>query len=277
MKSFKNTVFTSVMLIMTTAIFSVAAAAENSPPLSNYAAESLNSKDASIVETFYKDLDQDDIQDKFDHCPNTLMGAPVDKFGCELDTDQDGVFDRLDQCPDSPAGVRVNTFGCEGDTDGDGVLDSKDLCPFTPESAVANANGCVPVAAVLTNIIFDTGEHAIRADQTAILKKDAATLNDLKEGEVILITGHTDSQGPSGMNERLSWRRANSTKEFIVNELGLNTDNVYLSGKGEIEPLADNETIAGRQENRRIQLKVVTKSELATEASLTLPDGMNQK
>jgi OOP family OmpA-OmpF porin len=275
MKNFQKSLIASIFVMGSAT--SLAAADANIEDSSNYAAESLNSKDANIVETFYKDLDQDDIQDKFDHCPNTLMGAPVDKFGCELDTDQDAVFDRLDQCPDSPAGARVNLLGCEGDTDEDGVLDSKDLCPYTPEGATANANGCVPAAAVLTNIIFDTGEHAIRADQTAILKKDAATLNDLKESEIILITGHTDSHGPSGMNERLSWRRANSTKEFIVNELGLNNDNVYLSGKGEMEPFADNETVTGRQENRRIQLKVVPKNELPTEASLTLPAGMDQK
>lgn len=277
MKNFQKTLISSIFVMGS--MTSLAFASEDPATLTQqtHAAESLNSYDAGLVSTYYKDLDQDGVKDQLDHCQNSLMGVAVDQFGCETDTDQDGVFDRLDQCPGTPPGVPVNVFGCESDEDGDGVFDSKDACPHTPEGSVVNENGCVPVAAVLTNIVFNTGKHAIRADQTETLKQDAATLNDLKEGEVVLITGHTDSQGAIDLNERLSWRRANSTKEFIINELNHSADKVYISGKGEMEPIADNATVQGRQANRRIQLKVMPKNDLPTDVSLTLPAGMEKK
>ncbi len=278
MKNFQKTLIASIFVIGSTTSLAVVAEAEtNTENASNYAAESLISLDAKIVETLYKDLDQDDVPDKLDHCPNTLMGAAVDKFGCELDTDQDGVFDRLDQCPGSPAGATVNLFGCEGDADGDGVLDSKDACPNTPEGTTVNAQGCVPMAVVISNIIFNSAKHDIRPDQAEILHKEAAALSDLKAGEVILITGHTDATGDTEMNKRLSWRRANSAKDFIVNEFEISDKRVYLSGKGEMEPIADNTTVPGRQENRRVQFKVISQEELPESTSLALPTGMEKK
>ena len=277
MKNFQKTLIASIFVIGSATSLTVAAEEAATENVSNHAAESLTSLDAGIVATLYKDLDQDRVQDQLDHCPNTLMGAAVDQFGCELDTDQDGVFDRLDQCPGTPTGAKVNVFGCESDSDGDGVLDSKDACPNTPEGAIVNEQGCVPMEIVISNIIFNSGKHAIRPDQRGILRKDAAALNDLKAGELLLITGHTDALGDTDMNERLSWRRANSTKDFIVAELGIDAARIYISGKGEIEPIADNSTIPGRQENRRIEFKVLTQEALPEPASLALPEGMEKK
>lgn len=277
MKNFQKTLISSIFVIGSTTSLAVAAEEANGENTRNYAAESLISLDANIVDTLYKDLDQDNIQDKLDHCPNTLMGVAVDKFGCELDTDQDGVFDRLDQCPDTPVGATVNVFGCEGDADGDGVLDSKDACPNTPEGAIVNEQGCVPMEIVISNIIFNSAQHDIRPDQAEILHKDAPVLSDLKAGEVILITGHADAIGDTEMNKRLSWRRANSTKDFVVTELEISAGRVYLSGKGEMEPIADNTTVSGRQQNRRIQFKVIPQETLPESVSLTLPKGMEKR
>ncbi|WP_019557192.1 OmpA family protein [Thiomicrorhabdus arctica] len=275
MKKFQKTLITSILVMGSMASLPVTAKEEaKTQSTANYAAESLISLDANIVDTLYKDLDQDNVQDKLDHCPNTLIGVSVDKFGCELDTDQDGVFDRLDQCPDSLAGTPVNVFGCEGDADGDYILDSKDACPNTPEGATVNEQGCVPKSIVISNIVFNSAQHEIRSDQTGILLKDAAPLGDLKTGEVILITGHTDAQGDAEMNKRLSWRRANSAKNFIVTEFDINPDRIYISGKGEMEPVADNTTVLGRQENRRIQFKITPQTELPKSVSLTLPKEM---
>ncbi len=277
MKIFQNTLIASIFIIGSTTSLAVVAEEVNIENTNNYAAESLISLDAKIVNTLYKDLDQDSIQDKLDHCPNTLIGVAVDEFGCELDTDQDDVFDRLDQCPDSPVGAVVNVFGCEGDADGDGVLDSKDACPNTPEGATVNEQGCVPMSIVISNIIFNSAKHDIRPDQAEILHQDAAALSDLKAGEVILITGHTDALGDTEMNKRLSWRRANSAKDFIVTEFEISPERVYISGKGEMEPIADNTTVQGRQENRRIQFKVIPQEEIPETVSLTIPKGMMKK
>ena len=278
----------------------------NSPGLESEAQKTITERSADVVAKQYLDLDQDQVPDKLDHCPNTIIGVKVDKHGCELDSDQDGVFDRLDQCPDSAPGAKVNMFGCEGDEDFDGVLDSKDECPGTPEGTpvdergctqildsdqdgvmdpedqcpetqpgvTVNQHGCEPVQRVLTNIIFDSNEHAIRDDQADILKRDAAALSNLEENQVILITGHTDWQASQAFNLRLSWRRANSTKQFIVEQLNRNAEQIYINGKGEMQPIADNQTAEGRQENRRIELNVIDINELPPEAQRELPDEM---
>jgi len=278
----------------------------NSPGAMTEALKSIQSIDADIVENQYKDLDEDGVADKLDHCPNTILHAGVDARGCELDTDEDGVFDRLDQCPGTAPGVKVNVFGCEGDEDNDGVYDSKDqcpgtpegtivdevgckvigdtdkdgvndaddLCPDTPEGAIVNSNGCEPKAIALSNIVFDSFEHVIRDDQVAILKRDTGALKELKEDEVVLITGHTDWQAKAPVNERLSWRRANSTKAFLNAELDYKPDRLYINGKGELEPIATNNTAEGRQINRRIEMKVIKLDAIPADAKLVIPKEM---
>ena len=263
-------------------------------------------KDADIVENQYKDLDQDGVTDKVDLCPNTILHVKVDIHGCELDSDKDGVFDRLDQCPGTAPGVKVNVFGCEGDEDNDGVFDSKDECPGTPQGTPVDAvgckldsdtdkdgvnnlkdqcpstaagvkvnqYGCEPVSFVMTNINFDPDKHDIRDDQAAILKSDAAALEQLESDEVVVITGHTDWQMPQSHNLPLSWRRANSTKEFIVQEFNYPSEAIYIDGKGELEPIATNKTADGRFQNRRIEMQVIKKSAIPSSAQLTIPKEM---
>jgi len=273
------------------------------------ALKSISSQDADVVANSYQDLDQDGVLDKLDHCPNTILHVGVDAKGCELDTDKDGVFDRLDHCPGTAPGVQVNRFGCEGDEDNDGVYDSKDQCPGTPEGtpvdevgckmigdsdkdgvndaddlcpdtpagATVNNNGCQPKAMALSNIIFDSFEHAIRDDQVSTLKHDAGVLSELKEGQVVLITGHTDWQAKADVNERLSWRRANSTKDFLQSQLNFDPERIYINGKGEMEPVADNKTADGRQLNRRIELQIINKDQLPVDAKISIPKEMLKK
>ena len=88
------------------------------------------------------DADGDGVLDGIDKCPNTPAGATVDATGCPHDQDGDGVLDGLDQCPNTPAGVTVDAKGCPPDSDGDGVDDSKDKCPNTPAGATVDATGC---------------------------------------------------------------------------------------------------------------------------------------
>ncbi len=88
------------------------------------------------------DTDRDGVFDRKDKCPDTPMGAIVNKKGCPSDTDGDGVPDGLDRCPNTPAGATVNSAGCPSDTDKDGVVDGVDQCPETPAGAQVDATGC---------------------------------------------------------------------------------------------------------------------------------------
>jgi OOP family OmpA-OmpF porin len=95
------------------------------------------------------------------------------------------------------------------------------------------------------------------------LKPEAKTkLDDLVEKtkqinlEVIIAVGHTDSVGTDAYNQKLSVRRAESIKTYLVSK-GMEANRVYTEGKGEKQPVADNKTAEGRAKNRRVEIEVV--------------------
>lgn len=88
------------------------------------------------------DTDGDTVPDGLDRCPNTPAGATVNSAGCPSDADKDSVVDGVDQCADTPAGAQVDAAGCPVDTDADGVPDGLDRCPATPAGATVDALGC---------------------------------------------------------------------------------------------------------------------------------------
>jgi OOP family OmpA-OmpF porin len=74
--------------------------------------------------------------------------------------------------------------------------------------------------------------------------------------EVIIAVGHTDSIGTDAYNQRLSVRRAEAVKAFLVSK-GIERNRVYTEGKGKKQPVADNRTKEGRAKNRRVEIEVV--------------------
>jgi OmpA-OmpF porin, OOP family len=74
--------------------------------------------------------------------------------------------------------------------------------------------------------------------------------------EVIIAVGHTDSVGADAYNQKLSVRRAEAVKAYLVSK-GIETNRVYTEGKGEAQPVADNKTKEGRAKNRRVEIEVV--------------------
>jgi OOP family OmpA-OmpF porin len=97
----------------------------------------------------------------------------------------------------------------------------------------------------------------------AVLKPEGkAKLDDLVgkiQGinlEVIIAVGHTDSVGTDAYNQRLSVRRAEAVKAYLVSK-GIEKNRVYTEGKGEKQPVADNRTAEGRAKNRRVEIEVV--------------------
>ncbi|HEY8048090.1 MAG TPA: OmpA family protein [Ramlibacter sp.] len=97
----------------------------------------------------------------------------------------------------------------------------------------------------------------------AVLKPEGkAKLDDLVDKvkginlEVIIAVGHTDSVGTDAYNQKLSVRRAEAVKAYLVSK-GIEKNRVYTEGKGEKQPVADNKTAEGRAKNRRVEIEVV--------------------
>ena len=74
--------------------------------------------------------------------------------------------------------------------------------------------------------------------------------------EVIIAVGHTDSIGTDAYNQKLSVRRAESVKAYLISK-GIEKNRIYTEGKGEKQPVADNKTKEGRAKNRRVEIEVV--------------------
>ena len=99
-------------------------------------------------------------------------------------------------------------------------------------------------------------------DKYAIKPEGKAKLDDLVDKtkginlEVIIAVGHTDNIGTMAYNQKLSERRANAVKDYLVSK-GIEKNRVYTEGKGEKQPVADNKTGEGRAKNRRVEVEVV--------------------
>ncbi len=201
------------------------------------------------------DDDGDGVTNDIDKCPGTPAGAKVDASGCELDSDGDGVGDSRDQCPNTPAGARVDEKGCELDSDGDGVFDSADKCPDTPKGDRVDAFGCSFKEEIkLPGVVFETGKADLKPESLPVLESAIATLKRYPEIN-IEVAGHTDSRGSDALNLDLSSRRAETVLTYLRD--GGVTNALTSRGYGERQPVASNTTDEGRQENRRVVLRVL--------------------
>ncbi|HEU5135964.1 MAG TPA: OmpA family protein [Steroidobacteraceae bacterium] len=201
------------------------------------------------------DDDADGVNNDFDKCPGTPAGAKVDANGCEPDSDGDGVSDSLDQCPNTPTGAKVDAKGCELDSDGDGVVDSQDRCPDTPRGDRVDAVGCSFKDEIkLPGVEFETGKAELKPESLAALEVAIATLKRYPELNVE-VAGHTDSRGSDALNLDLSSRRADTVLKYLQD--GGVTNAITSRGYGERQPVASNTTDDGRQQNRRVVLRVL--------------------
>ena len=197
------------------------------------------------------DSDGDGVYDYLDQCPDTPASASVDGKGCPLDSDGDGVYDYLDQCPDTPAGAPVDSKGCPLDSDGDGVYDYLDKCPDTPKGVSVDTDGCPTVLTL--HIKFNHDNHGIGSEYDSEIAKAAQCINDYP-GNIVFIDGHTDSNGATAYNQKLSERRAAAVKSRLIEKFYIPESRMAARGFGEDQPVADNNSDEGRGLNRRVEV-----------------------
>jgi OmpA-OmpF porin, OOP family len=103
--------------------------------------------------------------------------------------------------------------------------------------------------------LFDFDKSVVKPEGKARLDDLTSKLKDMNL-EVIIAVGHTDAIGSDAYNQKLSVRRADAVKAYIVSK-GIEANRVYTEGKGKKQPVADNKTKEGRDKNRRVEIEVV--------------------
>ncbi|MFM2209586.1 MAG: Outer rane porin precursor [Pseudomonadota bacterium] len=102
---------------------------------------------------------------------------------------------------------------------------------------------------------FDFDKAVLKAEGKAKLDDLVGKVKGINL-EVVIAVGHTDSVGDDAYNQKLSVRRAEAVKAYLVSK-GIEKNRVYTEGKGEKQPVADNKTTEGRAKNRRVEIEVV--------------------
>jgi outer membrane protein OmpA-like peptidoglycan-associated protein len=120
----------------------------------------------------------------------------------------------------------------------------------------------------LSDVLFDTASSNLKAGAREKLAKVAGILLSHR-GLKLQVEGHTDSVGSEDYNQRLSENRASSVRTYLV-EQGIAANSIGTAGFGETTPVASNDTAAGRQQNRRVEL-IVSGESIGTTTTATPP------
>ena len=231
-----------------------------------------------------KDTDGDGFVDEKDACPTEpgpINGCPEPKA---VDTDRDGVPDKDDPCPD----LAGNFGGCP-DTDNDGVADNLDKCPEKaglatnfgcpelapvrqepapvrqePASAKATAGKIEKKEVIEAREQLATAARAVQFETAKAILKDASydVLDEVvaimrKDASYSLsISGYTDDIGDDEENLRLSQDRSKACYDYLIFR-GIKAERIRFTGFGEARPIASNDTVAGREQNRRVEFELI--------------------
>jgi OOP family OmpA-OmpF porin len=145
---------------------------------------------------------------------------------------------------------------CSLDDDADGVNNCIDKCPDTIMGLAVDAAGCPIPDIVRLKVNFDFDKAVVKPEYHQVLADYAAYMKAQQSFTVVEIAGHTDSKGSDAYNQKLSERRAQAVRDYLVNNFGLDGNLFSAVGYGESRPIASNDTEAGRAENRRIEAEL---------------------
>lgn len=130
------------------------------------------------------------------------------------------------------------------------VVPAPVVAPVVPAAVVA-----APVKITYAaDSFFDSGKSVVKPAGKVKLDELVTKLKDVNLDKVFIV-GHTDSVGSDALNQKLSLRRADSVKTYLVSK-NIDKSRIYTEGKGKKQPVADNKTSAGRAKNRRVEIEV---------------------
>jgi len=211
------------------------------------------------------DTDKDGVIDELDNDPNTPLGVQVYGNGTPVDSDQDGVPDYIDKCVFEKG--RVDNDGCPfiGDKDRDGIPDREDKCPEVkglerfegcPDANSLRVTELVTVMSYSKNIYFNTDSNSIRSGFYYTMLDDVAEIMLKNKDVTFSVSGYTDNIGSKDYNLKLSERRSNEARNYLI-ERGVEADRISAKGYGKENPKYSNSTAQGKQLNRRVEIKSV--------------------
>ena len=210
------------------------------------------------------------------------------------DSDGDGIIDMLDQDNETPEGARVDTRGIALDSDNDGVPDFEDTEPYSPPGFTVDSRGVAQVPQYLTRpeiddlirqrigeidfgggsldgwflpmIHFADDSYTIRAADYGHLKNIAEVMKGNPDVRVV-VEGFTDKRASDEYNRVLSYNRARSAKEYLVNRYGVSPDRLIIQYEGEGNVLVP--TNGSSFMNRRVEFRVAED----TDSEMGQPEG----
>jgi OOP family OmpA-OmpF porin len=210
---------------------------------------------------------------KYDFSDNITLRTAIRNFhylGRDLEDNDFGVeaalifrFGGASRPAPAPAvseAPRASVPAPEPDSDGDGVPDSRDACPDTPRNYAVDARGCpIPieeVARVELEVYFEFDRSEVRPQYFDEVQEIADFMNQYQD-VVVELEGHTDSTGTEQYNQGLSQRRADAVRQVLIDRFNIQGSRISATGYGESQPIATNDTAAGRQQNRRVITVIV--------------------
>ena len=122
-------------------------------------------------------------------------------------------------------------------------------CPLKQKQQVAIQSGRIQLK---DTVYFDTAKATIQKRSYKLLDQVAKVLKEHPELDRVVIEGHTDNQGKPAANVKLSQRRAESVRNFLIQK-GIEPQRLEAKGYGQERPIADNKTAKGRATNRRVE------------------------
>lgn len=211
------------------------------------------------------DTDGDGVIDQFDKDPNTPKGVAVYANGIAVDSDGDTIPDYKDECRFEKGPENNNGCPVLGDRDRDGIPDRKDKCidvkglekyEGCPDDEALRLTEVVEVLNYSKNIYFDTASNQIKSATYYTMLDEVANIMLKNPNVSFSVSGYTDDRGEDSYNQKLSERRANEARLYLIAR-GVESDRITAKGYGEMNPKYDNSTEQGRQLNRRVEIKSV--------------------
>jgi len=115
-----------------------------------------------------------------------------------------------------------------------------------------------------SGILFKTNSSTLNEDSKTALSKFAKEMSDMPDTDLTIL-GHTDNTGSAAVNEKLSLERAQSVASYLQN-CKMSAERMTVEGRSFNDPVADNSTVEGRAQNRRVEVYITANEKMIKEA-----------